>query len=84
MADTGLTPTEQKAYDAILDAMQAIRDLYGGYPHNWANEGIPAIHVLQKFVQQHWAHRVAPELWSDWTDSEEAEPGVDRFDPERC
>jgi hypothetical protein len=64
-----LTKEEQEAADAILNVMEKIRALYGDEnPHNFVNEAIPAIHTLQMFVQQHWAHRVLPEYWSDWTD----------------
>jgi hypothetical protein len=62
------SPEEERASEAILEVMQAIRDLYGGKnPCNFENEVIPAIHTLQQFVQQHWAHRIYPEEWSDWT-----------------
>lgn len=57
---------EQRAMDAISESMAAIMDLFDGTPHNWENEGIPAIHILQGFVLAHWAHRVNPEYWSDW------------------
>lgn len=58
--------------DAIAEVMSAIRAMYGGsYPCNWNNEGIPAVHVLQQFVRQHWAHRIHPELWNDWTHPDE-------------
>lgn len=61
-----LTEQEQKVLDLTIEIMKGVEALYGGYPHNWENEGIPAIHVLQQFVRQHWAHRVNPEAWSNW------------------
>jgi len=68
-----LTPEEQRVMDATQEVMTAIRALYGGRnPHNFVNEGIPAIHVLQNFARQHYVHRVNPEHWSDWTDDEES------------
>ncbi len=63
-----LTPEEQRAIDAINDAMEAICALYGGTPHNFSNEGVPAIHVLQGFVKQHYCHRMNPDAWSQWKD----------------
>ncbi len=64
-----LTPAEQRVVDATIEVMNAITDLYGGIPHNYSNEAIPAIHVLQQFARQHWAHQVNPNAWSDWCDS---------------
>lgn len=68
VSSVDLTPEEQKVLDLTIEIMQATKDLYDGWPHNWDNEGIPAIHVLQQFVHQHWAHRVNPGVWGDWHD----------------
>lgn len=69
--EIGVTVAEKRALDAILEVKAAIVDLYGGRnPYNFVEEGIPAIHILQQFVRQHWAHRINPELWSDWTKDE--------------
>lgn len=65
-----LNDAEQRVIDAVSDVMTAIRDLYDGEPHNWNEEAIPAVHVLQQFAQQHWAHRIAPDSWGDWTNHE--------------
>lgn len=67
MDDLELTDAEQRVIDAISEVMEAIRDLYGGTPHNWDNEVVPAVHVLQQFSQQHWAHRINAGAWGDWT-----------------
>lgn len=67
--DSELTPKEQRVIDAIDEVMNAIRDLYDGNPHNFVNEAVPAIHVLQKFALMHWANRLNP-YWSDWVDHE--------------
>lgn len=72
MTDVSLNEKEQKAADAILAAMKAVRELtenegqYPCNPYNFTEEAIPAIHKLQMFVLMHWAHRVNPEYWSDW------------------
>jgi hypothetical protein len=68
MWDTSLTPEEKRVLDATIEVMDAIRDLYGGNPANFINEAIPAIHTLQQFARQHWAHRINPVVWGDWTD----------------
>lgn len=66
-----LTAAEQRVLDATLEVKAAIKDLYSGRnPYNFVEEGIPAIHVLQQFARQHWAHRINPEAWSDWTEDE--------------
>jgi len=67
--DVSLTPEEQRVMDACREVMDSIADLYGDQPCNFVNEGVPAIHVLQQFARQHWAHRINPEYWSDWTDN---------------
>jgi hypothetical protein len=67
-----LTAPEQRVLNATLECMDAIRALYGGKnPCNFENEAIPAIHVLQQFARQHWAYRVNPEAWGDWTHPDE-------------
>jgi hypothetical protein len=69
MNDLKLTDAEQRVMDTTLEVMGAIRDLYGGHnPCNFVEEGIPAIHILQQFARQHWAHRIAPKSWSNWTE----------------
>ncbi len=79
--ETKLSTDEEIAVEAILDVMRAIENLYGGkMPYNWQNEGIPAVHTLQHFVMQHWAHRVNPEQWADWTMDI---PATDRRQPDR-
>lgn len=65
------TLEEKRVMDATIECMDAIRDLYGGSPCNFQNEAIPAIHTLQQFARQHWAHRIDPEIWSDWTHPDE-------------
>lgn len=66
-----LNAAEQRVMDATFEVMAAIRDLYDGHnPCNFVEEGISAIHVLQQFARQHWAHRINPEAWSDWTEDE--------------
>lgn len=69
-----LTSQEQRVLDLTIEIMKSMKDLYGTFPHNWENEGIPAIHVLQQFVRQHWAHRINPEVWSNWRDSTKLTP----------
>lgn len=64
----GLDAAETEAMKAIADTMEAIRYLFNDTPANWVNEGIPAIHVLQGFVKQHYCNRMNP-YWSDWTDT---------------
>lgn len=65
----GLDAAETEAMKAIADTMEAIRYLFNDTPANWVNEGIPAIHVLQGFVKQHYCNRLNP-YWSDWTDND--------------
>lgn len=65
--EISLTPEEQRAADAILEVVAALRALSpDGAPANFSNEAIPAIHTLQMFVLMHWAHRIHPDYWSNW------------------
>ncbi len=68
VVDLSLDAAETEAMNAIADTMEAIRYLFNGTSANWVNEGIPAIHVLQGFVKQHYCNRVNP-YWSDWADT---------------
>lgn len=63
---------EQKAADAILDAMDSIRNIdeRGKLSYN-TDELVQAVHVLQSFVKQHVLHRVDPKYWADWWDQNE-------------
>lgn len=65
--DQEMTENERLANEAIIRVQLTIRRLYGGIPYNWDEEGLPAIHVLQQFVKQHYLYRMNPELWSDWS-----------------
>jgi hypothetical protein len=68
MSDVNLTEPEQRAIDAIVAAMHAVRALghENTVPYNYVEEVVPAIHKLQMFVLMHWAHRINPDVWSDW------------------
>lgn len=62
-----LTPEESAALDAITNVQLQMRRLFDGLPWNWEEEALPAIHVLQSFVKQHYCHRLNPDEWSDWS-----------------
>jgi hypothetical protein len=74
-----LTPGEQRASDTILEAMSAIRNIEEDDTEPLddrrrltanGNELVDAVHVLQSFVKQHVLHRINPDDWSDWWESE--------------
>jgi hypothetical protein len=82
MSDTfTMTPGEQKAFDAILEASSAIRNIeeddkepLSARRRLTCNEGefVSAIHVLQSFVKQHILHRMNPQQWNDWWESDDS------------
>lgn len=89
MSNISLTRGEQRAQDAIIEAMSTIHNIE-------ADEDLPrekrrtltynndeltsAVHVLQSFVKQHVLHRLDPKEWSDWWESrEEGAARVEQF-----
>jgi hypothetical protein len=68
VTDVSLNAKERRANEAILKAMEAVRDLSdsGPSPYNYVEEVVPAIHTMQMFVLMHWAHRINPQEWSNW------------------
>jgi hypothetical protein len=76
-----LTPGEKRASDAILAAMDAIRNIEEDTnPDPKARRKLyynteelaQGVHVLQSFVKQHVLHRIDPQEWSDWWESQES------------
>jgi len=76
-----LTPGEKRASDAILTAMDAIKDIEkDANPDPNARRKLyynteelaQGVHVLQSFVKQHVLHRIDPQQWSDWWESQKS------------